>query len=557
LLGRCRSPEEMPERPRRRMMGVLAARAAKTMQPLQSLKSLRIVKAKVKDSFQHESQPKSVAELPAALLKSQGQGSWEMGPCGESSPCEALPSAEAHKETDPSEPPQQPRTAKPLRSKPAVLAEATNRALKPIRKPKQYAQMLSEPDAEPCSGRDFDLEALPAADAADVAPTAHADADAEHADHDCSALPVPVRATTTSATAESQEPIVGPIDFGFGTLTLDKRPDLALPLMTVKYEKASINDAVMKGMFEAVDSVLALNMPFMAIFDLRSCALPGRGQLRLCSEWGKRQWETLETNLVCFAIILSGSMMRSTITMMLKMGRPTQRHGVFTKPVDAEAFTRQQPPLPGHHRPPPVAGAALDGKPAAAAARNGGPGARGQGAGTVPVVVTAEDGQCDSGEGGEEDCVGEGEKEALSPSHVVPRVVPRVHGRKGRQVPGSSSAGCGSSTRVSVTPLRSPVLPSESPRAVGSRGRVISMWSTSPPQGGLRGGLRGGTQPDFAAMQRSSAKRSAALSAAKTAGCCGGVLSRLLCGGGGGAIEEDELHEGARACGGVIRRGSM
>ena len=226
------------------MMGVLAARAAKSMQPLQSLRSLRIVKAKVKDSFQHESQPKSSAELPAALLKSQGQGSWEMGPCGESNPCDALPSAEPHKETDVSEPPQQPRTAKPSRSKPAVLAEATNRALKPIRKPKQYAQMLSEPDAEPFSGGDFDLEALPDADAADVAPATHADADAELAEYDCSTLPVPVRATATSATAASQKPIVGPIDFGFGTLTLDERPDLALPLMTVKYEKASINDAV-------------------------------------------------------------------------------------------------------------------------------------------------------------------------------------------------------------------------------------------------------------------------------------------------------------------------
>lgn len=293
---------------------------------------------------------------------------------------------------------------------------------------------------------------------------------------------------------ELRKPLVDPVDFGFGMLTVDDPPECALPLMTVRFVKGPVSDAALARLFEAIEAVLALKIPFVALFDVRSCSLPGRAQISKLTTWAKVSWEPLETYLSSFAIVISSTLMRSTINMVMKVSRPRQPHGVFTKLADAEAFARKQRPRG------PGAGSS------AASARGATQHADGP---RTPMVVT---GGIDSGCGD----VGRGEGDGEGGGEAALR------------------------ERTARSPFRSPAATSSSRRALHPA--VISVWSASP-RGVPKGGLRGGPQP------LSSADRPPNGPAPGSAGCsvgCGGALSGLMrrlaiCGGGvGGAVEDGE-----------------
>jgi len=136
--------------------------------------------------------------------------------------------------------------------------------------------------------------------------------------------------------------LLGPIDFGFGTLTIEQLPELPVPRMCLRYAKKTIDEAGLTRMLAAATQALELGVPFTVLFDVRLVSLPSRSQLSLVREWNRQHWPELERLLQGFAILLSSMVTRSSVNMMLSMGKPTQPHGVFTKEADAFAFARDK-----------------------------------------------------------------------------------------------------------------------------------------------------------------------------------------------------------------------
>ena len=88
-----------------------------------------------------------------------------------------------------------------------------------------------------------------------------------------------------------------------------------------------------RRLLAAIDEILARRLPFLALFDARSCNLPSRAHIRLASEWGGENWAVLEEFLQGIGILLSSVLMRSSVNMLLGMAKPTQPHRVVTRQV--------------------------------------------------------------------------------------------------------------------------------------------------------------------------------------------------------------------------------
>ena len=166
--------------------------------------------------------------------------------------------------------------------------------------------------------------------------------------HEHSAVVMPLVASTAPTGPVLEDgsgapaAILNPVDFGFGRVTFERHPELGLPRMSITFARKSIDTTGIAQMLGAIDAVLALAQPFSILFDARSCTLPSRSHTRLVSEWTRKNWTQLEQLVGGFAILLSSLVMRSTVNMLISVGRPTQPHGVFTKDRDAFAFARDK-----------------------------------------------------------------------------------------------------------------------------------------------------------------------------------------------------------------------
>ena len=149
--------------------------------------------------------------------------------------------------------------------------------------------------------------------------------------------------------------LVGPIDFGFGQLSLEQHPALPLPRLCLRFVRKAIDASSIDRMLAAVDAALLHGEPFTSFFDVRCANLPSRAHLKQISEWNQTRSDKLRKLSHGFAIVLSAMMTRSAVSMILAMGKPSQPHAVFTKEEDAFAFARDKclvpPPCPAD-RPP-------------------------------------------------------------------------------------------------------------------------------------------------------------------------------------------------------------
>ena len=149
--------------------------------------------------------------------------------------------------------------------------------------------------------------------------------------------------------------LVGPIDFGFGQLSLEQHPALPLPRLCLRFVRKAIDASSIDRMLAAVDAALLHGEPFTSFFDVRCANLPSRAHLKQISEWNQTRSDKLRKLSHGFAIVLSSMMTRSAVSMILAMGKPSQPHAVFTKEEDAFAFARDKclvPPPPPAERPP-------------------------------------------------------------------------------------------------------------------------------------------------------------------------------------------------------------
>ena len=85
-----------------------------------------------------------------------------------------------------------------------------------------------------------------------------------------------------------------PLDFGFGVLSLEPHPALAVPRLIMRCRKGRpIDSGGITQLLRGVDEVLARNAPFSVLLDLRGCALPSRAHRALCSSWSRKAWPDL------------------------------------------------------------------------------------------------------------------------------------------------------------------------------------------------------------------------------------------------------------------------
>ena len=175
---------------------------------------------------------------------------------------------------------------------------------------------------------------------------------------EASALPVAAAAAPIAPAAprpRALATLVGPIDFGFGQLSLEQHPALPLPRLCLRFVRKAIDASSIDRMLAAVDAALLHGEPFTSFFDVRCANLPSRAHLKQISEWNQTRSDKLRKLSHGFAIVLSAMMTRSAVSMILAMGKPSQPHAVFTKEEDAFAFARDKclvpPPCPAD-RPP-------------------------------------------------------------------------------------------------------------------------------------------------------------------------------------------------------------
>jgi hypothetical protein len=175
---------------------------------------------------------------------------------------------------------------------------------------------------------------------------------------EASALPVAAAAAPIAPAAPQPRALatlVGPIDFGFGQLSLEQHPALPLPRLCLRFVRKAIDASSIDRMLAAVDAALLHGEPFTSFFDVRCANLPSRAHLKQISEWNQTRSDKLRKLSHGFAIVLSAMMTRSAVSMILAMGKPSQPHAVFTKEEDAFAFARDKclvpPPCPAD-RPP-------------------------------------------------------------------------------------------------------------------------------------------------------------------------------------------------------------
>ena len=175
---------------------------------------------------------------------------------------------------------------------------------------------------------------------------------------EASALPVaaaPAPIAPAAPRPRALATLVGPIDFGFGQLSLEQHPALPLPRLCLRFVRKAIDASSIDRMLAAVDAALLHGEPFTSFFDVRCANLPSRAHLKQISEWNQTRSDKLRKLSHGFAIVLSAMMTRSAVSMILAMGKPSQPHAVFTKEEDAFAFARDKclvpPPRPAD-RPP-------------------------------------------------------------------------------------------------------------------------------------------------------------------------------------------------------------
>ena len=95
-------------------------------------------------------------------------------------------------------------------------------------------------------------------------------------------------------------------------------------------------------MFQAASDALDRGEPFTVLVDARTCSLPSRSHLKAGTAWAKTAWPQVERLVQGMAVLLSGAMMRSTVNMMLQMGKPNQPTLITSREADAFAFARDR-----------------------------------------------------------------------------------------------------------------------------------------------------------------------------------------------------------------------
>lgn len=155
------------------------------------------------------------------------------------------------------------------------------------------------------------------------------------------ALP-PVSVPHTSNSPRASRNLLGPLNFGFGTLTLEEHPMLTMPRLVLRGVSKPIDDEGLARLLRTAEEVLERDQPFTILYDIRTCSLPSRKQIGMGTEWGKVNNKRLNRTLQGIAILMTNPITRTTVNMILTLCRPQQPCGIFGDDKSALHFARDK-----------------------------------------------------------------------------------------------------------------------------------------------------------------------------------------------------------------------
>lgn len=117
----------------------------------------------------------------------------------------------------------------------------------------------------------------------------------------------------------AEEPIVGPVELGYASLVLRQEADYALPRLrlTARNDQPMTDEGVVRGL-AVIAEVLQRKEPFTILWDVRSCCLPSRQQLRIGTDWARTHKPELDTYLAGIGILQSSRIVRAVANLVLR-----------------------------------------------------------------------------------------------------------------------------------------------------------------------------------------------------------------------------------------------
>ena len=86
-------------------------------------------------------------------------------------------------------------------------------------------------------------------------------------------------------------------DYSFASLSLERREGVPLPVFTLRTRKQNVREGMLAGALELGHDFLSQGGPFVALYDVRSLALPSRAQLKTIMSWVPHHSDALDENL--------------------------------------------------------------------------------------------------------------------------------------------------------------------------------------------------------------------------------------------------------------------
>ena len=153
----------------------------------------------------------------------------------------------------------------------------------------------------------------------------------------------PAGESATPTPAATISALVGPVDVGFATITLEACDDFAVPRLHVTAHHGSpITDEGVARTFETWDMILARAEPLTVLYDLRGASTPSRKQIGVGSDWIRNNSSLLDRYLQGIAIMLSSFFVRSVVSLILHVFPPPQPNVTCSDEGDAFAFARDK-----------------------------------------------------------------------------------------------------------------------------------------------------------------------------------------------------------------------
>lgn len=135
-------------------------------------------------------------------------------------------------------------------------------------------------------------------------------------------------------------PVLGPRNFTFCTLALERHPRLALHRMVILAHKAKASDEDVAAALAFTRTILDRRKPITVFYDLRQVNLPSlsRKQLRMGVDWARANGHYLDRQLQCISFAIRSTLVRAAAQVVVTLLGPPQPISIGRDDVGALNF---------------------------------------------------------------------------------------------------------------------------------------------------------------------------------------------------------------------------